>query len=167
MKLLSFAKNILLRKAKPEVSAGTQFGAIPYRIIDGRVVFLMVTSRRSANWVFPKGSVIPGLSPAQSAAQEALEEAGVRGVIAPEPIGQYMHPHNNPNEGLVNVQLFPLLVTNQDDQWDEEPQRFRHWALLPQVRRLLASKEAAKMAVELNRRILMGDYTPGNSRITE
>lgn len=166
MSLVRIARKLLFPPAAAPEPSGTQFGAIPYRIVEGHVVFLMVTSRRSANWVFPKGSAMDGLTPWETAAEEAFEEAGVRGEIEREPIGSYLHPRNNDPSGLVRIELYPLLVTDQLDDWREEAQRFRHWALLPQVRRLLASKEAARVASDLHRRMVSSGYPPGNSRIS-
>jgi 8-oxo-dGTP pyrophosphatase MutT (NUDIX family) len=42
------------------------------------IEFLLVQTR-GGRWIFPKGGVEPGLTPAQSAALEAFEEAGVHG----------------------------------------------------------------------------------------
>ena len=154
--LLNLARK-LIRPAVPESYVlGEQAGAIPYRIVDGQVVFLMITSRRSANWVFPKGSIEKGQTPTDTVAQEAFEEAGVRGEIADGPVGAYLHPRNDEEESMVRVLLYPMHVTEQLDVWPEEPQRFRHWALLPQVRSLMASRRAARIAAEFNRRILSG-----------
>ena len=166
MSLIRFARNLLLPTPAASQPSGTQFGAIPYRIVEGHVVFLMVTSRRSANWVFPKGSAMEGLTPWVTAAEEAFEEAGVRGEIEHEPVGSYLNPRNDDPASLVRIELYPLLVTEQLDDWREEAQRFRHWALLPQVRRLLASKEAARVAADLHRRIVTSGQVPGSSRIS-
>ncbi len=35
-----------------------QFGAIPYTVVRGQAVFLIITSRRSGRWIFPKGAPI-------------------------------------------------------------------------------------------------------------
>lgn len=164
MAFIQFAKRLLTSPSTGEETAGTQYGAIPFRVVEGQVVFLMITSRRSANWVFPKGSHAKGMTPWETAAEEAFEEAGVRGEIGEAPIGFYVHTRNNGDADLVRIQLFPLLVTEQLDQWPEEAQRFRHWALLPQVKRLMASKRATRLAAELSRRILSGDYMPGSTR---
>ncbi len=165
MPLIQFAKK-LLRPLSGEMPEGTQYGAIPFRVVEGQVVFLMITSRRHANWVFPKGSIEKGQSPGETAQQEAFEEAGVRGSLGGTPIGSYLHPRNNDNADLFRVVLFPLHVTEQFDMWPEEPERFRHWALLPQVRSLMASRQAARLAAGLNRQILSGAYMPGSSRIS-
>lgn len=166
MPIVRLARKIISSIGDTDEPEGTQFGAIPYKIIDGKAVFLMITSRRSANWVFPKGSAIKGLSPSETAAQEAYEEAGVRGKIDKEPIGTYLHPRNKDPETLVEVHMFPLRVTEQLEDWPEIEERFRHWALMPEVRRLLASKDAVKIAADLNRRILFADQEPGKDSIS-
>lgn len=137
--------------------SGIQYGTIPYQIIDDRVVFLLITSRRSANWVFPKGSEIKGMSAKETAMQETFEEAGVRGDIADDPIGSYVHVGNSPDESLVEVRLFPMQVTEQLDEWPEKEERFRHWVVLSEARKLLASDYAAKLAVKLNRQYMFPD----------
>ncbi len=155
MSLTDFARRILPSERTSEKDAeGTQYGVIPYRIVEEQVVFLMITSRRSANWVFPKGSPIKGLSAVGTAAQEAWEEAGVKGEVEDEPIGHYVHPQNKDASLLDRVRLFPMLVTEQAESWPEEQERFRHWALLPQTRKLLASRQAARLAVDLHRRLV-------------
>ncbi len=55
--------------------------AVCYRLRHGAIEFLLVQTRRSRRWTFPKGSAEPGLSHAQAAAMEAFEEAGVHGRI--------------------------------------------------------------------------------------
>ena len=54
-----------------------QSGAVPFRIRDGAIEVLLITSQTSGHWIIPKGIVEPELSSAASAAQEAYEEAGV------------------------------------------------------------------------------------------
>src|ERR1700722_18204730 len=66
-----------------------QVAAVCYRIHDDRLEFLLVQTRRGGRWIFPKGGVEPGLTRSQSAALEALEEAGVHGSIEEAPFSQY------------------------------------------------------------------------------
>jgi 8-oxo-dGTP pyrophosphatase MutT (NUDIX family) len=116
-----------------------QFGAIPYRHVDGEIVFLIITSRGTGKWIFPKGGLIEGLSPAESAAQEAYEEAGVRGNIGAQPVGNYSTLKTRSGvETLVPVQMYPLVVAEQLDDWPEKSQRRRHWVTLGEARRLLS-----------------------------
>ena len=129
------------RRALPTPNgAEPQAGAIPYVVQDGVVTFLVVTSRRTGRWVFPKGGLMTGLTAAQSAAQEALEEAGVEGEVAAEAIGGYSDKKLRAGRFLdTSVAMFPLRVTRQLDAWKEMRQRRRHWATLPELRRLLTT----------------------------
>lgn len=130
--------------------ATRQSGALPYAIVENRVVFLLVTSRRTGRWIFPKGSISTGMSAWDSAAKEALEEAGVTGEIGIEPIGRYQ---NSDKGMLVDVDLYPLRVDAQHDTWDEMDQRLRHWALLAETRRLLADRSLSRLAETLHRQL--------------
>ena len=58
--------------------ARQQVAAICYRHGKRELQFLLVQTRNQ-RWIFPKGGAEPGLTHAQSAALEALEEAGVHG----------------------------------------------------------------------------------------
>ncbi|MBF0679343.1 MAG: NUDIX hydrolase [Devosia sp.] len=131
-----------------------QAGALPYAIVDGRVAFLLITSRRSGKWIFPKGAIEPETTPWDSAAMEALEEAGVSGEIATTPIGSYRTGIGSDGASLVDVDLYPLKVTQQHDTWREDGQRLRHWATVSEAQRLLADRSLARLAVRLNAQLL-------------
>lgn len=135
-----------------ETAAGSrQSGAIPYVLREGRVVFLLVTSRRTGRWIFPKGSIVSGMTAWDSAAKEALEEAGVTGVIESEPLGSYRISDKGQ---LVDIDLYPLRVENQLESWDEMDQRSRHWVLLAEAKRLLADRALTRIADRLYRRLM-------------
>jgi 8-oxo-dGTP pyrophosphatase MutT (NUDIX family) len=142
-----------LRHWSPVVEAvpgPRQSGALPYTVIDGRVVFLLVTSRRTGRWIFPKGSISTGMTAWDSAAKEAFEEAGVIGEIGTEPVGTYQ----NTDKGLlVDIDLYPLKVGEQFDSWDEMDQRLRHWVLLAEARRLLADRSLVRIVESLHRQL--------------
>jgi hypothetical protein len=95
------------------------------------------------------------MTPWESAAVEALEEAGVTGQISTEPVGSYRSSAAN-GSALIDVDLYPLRVENQLDIWKEMDQRLRHWAVLPEARRLLndpaLSRLAAKVQTQLRAR---------------
>ncbi|WEJ59893.1 NUDIX hydrolase [Devosia sp. FJ2-5-3] len=138
-----------------ETSSGLrQAGALPYSIVDGRMAFLLITSRRSGKWIFPKGAIEPETTPWDSAAMEALEEAGVSGEISSTPIGSYRTGIGSDGASLVDVDLYPLKVLRQHDNWREEGQRLRHWATLSEAQRLLADRSLARLAVRLNAQLL-------------
>jgi len=131
-----------------------QAGALPYSLVEGQVVFLLVTSRHSGRWIFPKGQLVKSLTPWESAAQEAFEEAGVSGEIAETPIGSYRTALSDAEHSLAQVDLFPLRVTTQHDDWPEKAERHRHWALLADTRRLLARRRPAALAEQLSLQVL-------------
>jgi predicted phosphate transport protein (TIGR00153 family) len=107
-----------------------QYGVLAYDIADdGEPRFLLITSRRTKRWIIPRGNPIPGLSPAQSAAQEAYEEAGITGLISPEEIGTYQYTKRRADRTTViaNVHVFPLRSTIQSGRWPERDQRDWKW----------------------------------------
>jgi 8-oxo-dGTP pyrophosphatase MutT (NUDIX family) len=55
-----------------------QFDCLPWRTLEGRLEIMLITSRGTGRWVLPKGWPMVGVSGPESAAQEALEEAGIR-----------------------------------------------------------------------------------------
>ena len=140
----------LFRSPAEQGSAGLQFGAIPYRHVDGEIVFLMITSRRTGKWIFPKGGLIEGLAPAESAAREAYEEAGVRGRVGTAPVGDYSTlKARSGSETLVSVAMYPLEVDVQLDAWPEKSERRRHWVTLADARRLLSEPGLVALAEKI------------------
>jgi len=105
-----------------------QYGVIPYRRGD-EIEILLITSRETRRWVVPRGNPIPGLSPPESAAQEAFEEAGVRGTVAEQPLGTYRYDKRRASGAIEEalVELFPLRVDEALDHWPEQGQRARCW----------------------------------------
>lgn len=127
-----------------------QVGALPYAFVDGRIAILLVTSRRSGRWIFPKGAIEPDLTPWDSAALEALEEAGVVGEVEETPIGRYRAIAGPNSSKLTDIDLYPLLVTEQLDTWKERGQRLRHWVTVREARRLLAHRELADLVTRFH-----------------
>ncbi|MGV3651832.1 MAG: NUDIX hydrolase [Devosia sp.] len=147
----------------PQEPAGPQFGALPYTVRDGQLIVLLVTSRGRGKWIFPKGGHIVGMTPWESAAREAYEEAGVEGEIEQVPIGSYFLPVTAERPKPVEVQIFPLRVTHQREDWKEQGQRYRHWAVLAEARRLITHDGLADVAVALAQRELgRGRAQPAN-----
>ncbi len=71
---------------------GRQVAALCWRPSSKRnsqIEVLLVTSLNSKRWILPKGWLEPELSPAENAAREAFEEAGVTGKVSPQPVGAY------------------------------------------------------------------------------
>jgi 8-oxo-dGTP pyrophosphatase MutT (NUDIX family) len=66
-----------------------QVAAVCYRLRGTTIEFLLVQTRGSGRWTFPKGGVEAGLTHAQLAALEAFEEAGVHGRMEEESFARY------------------------------------------------------------------------------
>jgi len=67
----------------PAAPAPSHAGGVVVRQDGDRPRFLLVRARRDpAQWVFPKGHVEPGETPADAAVREVREEAGVRARVA-------------------------------------------------------------------------------------
>lgn len=73
-----------------KISECEQVAAVCYRLRRGTIEFLLVQTRGSKRWTFPKGSAEPGLSHAEAAAIEAFEEAGVHGRIEEASFTRYV-----------------------------------------------------------------------------
>jgi 8-oxo-dGTP pyrophosphatase MutT (NUDIX family) len=151
--LRHWTDRLALRTGQPDIAR--QAGAIPFTVVQGHLVFLIITSRRSGRWIFPKGAPIEGLSPWQVAMQEAFEEAGVAGDIYTQPIGSYRTMKMLAlRRAIIEVDMYPLRVTRQFDNWPEMKSRHRHWVILPEARRLLSEPRLSELALLLSRRVL-------------
>jgi 8-oxo-dGTP pyrophosphatase MutT (NUDIX family) len=108
----------------------TQYGVLPVRRSpDGGVEVLLITSRDTRRWVVPRGNPISGKGPAESAAQEAYEEAGIIGPVEPAAIGRYSYEKRRRLGMTVPavVHLYRMDVAEEQDDWPEKGQRERRW----------------------------------------
>ncbi len=97
-----------------------QAAALPVK--DGQVC--LVTSRNGKRWVAPKGCMEPGKTAGEIALQEAWEEAGLVGVLEPDPVGSYFYE----KDGFTcHVIVFVMQVTDEAASWPEESFRERRW----------------------------------------
>lgn len=102
-----------------------QSSVVPFRVHEGQPEILLVTSSKNRHWVVPKGIKDPGLSPQDSAAKEAFEEAGIEGDVLDQPLGSYDYAKWG---ATCTVEVFPMRVTGvlSQDAW-EESHRQRQW----------------------------------------
>lgn len=97
----------------------------------GREVVLVRTFQRH-HWIIPKGWPMKNLTLAESAAQEAWEEAGVRGHVGKDPIGAFTYTKVR-KSGLpvqCRPQIFLLEVAEVHDLYPEAAKRERQWVSL-------------------------------------
>lgn len=142
-----FKQKGLALSPKSKYDVRTQFGAICYRIANGKVQILLVTSRRSRLWIVPKGWPMDGKTPAQSAAIEAWEEAGAIGVESDSCVGLYSYTKRAvKGENLpVVVSLFPVKVKRTTKDFPESHQRKRKWVSPKKASNMVSDPELGKI----------------------
>jgi len=130
----------------------TQSAVIPYRVDDdGQRAFLVIGSSKKHHWVVPKGIKDPGLSPQQSAAKEAWEEAGIRGEVSDELLGHYKVEKWGA-ECSVDVYAMRVSEIVDEDTW-EENHRQRHWLSAKKAAASLKQPELGAMLLDLAARL--------------
>jgi len=135
-----------MKKSKrPPGEIRAQIAAMPVRrLAGGAPEVMLVTSRTTQRWIVPKGWPIKGLTPAEAAAREAFEEAGVIGRILPEPAGRYTYwKRMSDHFILCDVTLYLLEVDRQLDTWPEQAQRRSQWFSLDDAADLVDEPELA------------------------
>ncbi len=123
-----------------------QVGVLPYRVVDGAVECMLITSRTSRRWIVPKGHIEPGLTPRETARFEAFEEAGLTGAIGRRSIGSYVYTKRDDKGGdICRVRVYPMEVVHEADDFPEAKQRDRAWYGPEEAERAVDQKELGKL----------------------
>ncbi|MDZ7964789.1 MAG: NUDIX hydrolase [Nostoc sp. DedSLP03] len=101
-----------------------QSGVIPYRVNNGKVEILLITTRDFQHWVIPKGDIPNGMSPPDSAAKEAWEEAGIIGQVDANELGTYKYRKQGK---IYCVKMYLLSVDMLSEDYPEVSKRKRQW----------------------------------------
>jgi 8-oxo-dGTP pyrophosphatase MutT (NUDIX family) len=135
-----------LRGGKTDVRG--QFAALCWRRdAQGEIEVCLITSRRTKHWIVPKGWPMHKQTPAEAAATEAWEEAGLTGHPVDRCLGvfSYVKPLSKRTTPVV-VMVYPLEVLQTASDWPERAERKRKWFPL--------RKAASKLAEPALRRIV-------------
>ena len=111
-------------------SVGTQHAALCFRTdARGATEILLITSRDTGRWVIPKGWPVPRLDAAASAAQEAWEEAGVKGRVHDTCLGLYSYGKVLDGDTVLPtvVTVHPVEVDKLAKSYPERGARRRKW----------------------------------------
>ncbi len=124
-----------------------QVAALPVRVAsDGTLEALLITTRETHRWVIPKGWVPKGTRPHKAAEWEALEEAGVEGVIDPEPLGSFTYLKRLKIRSVpIEVTVYVLKVTRQRRRWQETRDRQRRWVPLQDAPEVVEEPDLAEL----------------------
>ncbi|WP_158971685.1 NUDIX hydrolase [Chachezhania sediminis] len=112
-----------------------QYGVLPYVKRGSRPQLVLITSRTSGAWIFPKGKRIPGKGRRGSALQEAFEEAGLVGRLDKRIAFRRVILRSG---GKIDLTLYVLRVDKVLKRWPEQKQRDR----------ILVSPERAEKLVD-------------------
>lgn len=102
----------------------TKSAVIPYRLNEGKLEILLVTSIRKKNWIVPKGYIEFNLTPFESAKKEAYEEAGVVGSNETVEVGQFIADKKNRKE---LIKVYTMEVDEELNDYPEKNLRKRKW----------------------------------------
>ncbi|WOI55041.1 NUDIX hydrolase [Palleronia sp. LCG004] len=155
--------NSILPAARPLrlMSAGkrdvrTQFGALCWRMRNGKLQVALVTTRRTRRWIVPKGWPIEGATPAMAAATEAFEEAGVEGAVSEQCLGIFTYTKEMDGDDLpCVVAVFPIKVKKVHKVWPEKAERTRRWATPKKAARLVQEPELQQMLARFDPKMLL------------
>lgn len=124
-----------------------QSSVIPWRRNNGMLQVLVIASSKNQHLVIPKGIHDPGLSPQESAAKEAQEEAGIAGQISEKPVGTYQYAKW---DSTCHVAVYAMQVTGllPDDAWPES-HRGREWLPVETAAARVANPDVGQLILKL------------------
>lgn len=136
-----------------------QHAALPWRVTDGVLEILLITTLRTRRWIVPKGWPADEAAAHECAAREALEEAGVSGEIGEKPIGSFRYiKQRKAGDGVpCRVEVFALEVMAQRRVWPEKNLRELRWCCVadalalvgePGLRQVIAKFAQIKLAAK-------------------
>ncbi|XP_013647516.2 nudix hydrolase 13, mitochondrial isoform X1 [Brassica napus] len=117
-------------------------GCIPYRLVkdeedssadlENKLEVLMVSSPNRHDLVFPKGGWEDDETVLEAASREAMEEAGVKGILREDPLGVWEFRSKSSCEeaeccGGCKGYMFALEVKEELAAWPEQENRERRW----------------------------------------
>lgn len=132
----------------------TQFAALPFRVKKkGDVEVMLISSLDTGRWIIPKGWPMDGMRPAEAAAQEAWEEAGLRGRVHGSVLGLYSYSKWLDEELSIPcvVLVFPMEVSQVDEVFPEAGQRKIKW---------MSRKKAAQRVEEAELKQMIENFDP-------
>lgn len=129
-----------------------QVAALCYRYKNDKIQVCLVTTRNTGRWIIPRGWPTHKHTPADGAAIEAYEEAGVRGKAHPVSIGAYSYDKPIEDEETpVMVVVYAIAIEKTLRDWPEKGQRKRKW---------MSRKKAAENLTEAGLRQIVATFDP-------
>lgn len=133
----------------------TQFAALCHRRAKkGELQILVLTSRDTGRWVIPKGWPMGNKAAHVVAETEALEEAGVKGIVEHDALGSFSYGKAMP-EGLVlpcEVVVHALEVTGTVEDFKEKGERRLEWVSAQEAAARVAEPGLKKIILAFEKR---------------
>ncbi len=136
----------------PTRSKKYQYACLPFKVVDGEPLVMLITSRETRRWIIPKGRPEKGRKAWEVAAQEAYEEAGLIGRISDRAIGAFPSTKRLVS-GLdvpVTVRVFLFDVVEELEFWPEQAERERRWASPGEAALLVSEAQLAQLILEFS-----------------
>ncbi len=119
----SVAKQLPLKlRSGHKTDVRAQFAALCWRMKNDKLQICLITSRTRKRWIIPKGWPMHKQTPANTAATEAFEEAGLSGrsrLISVSGSSATVKPQEVGNAPVVTM-VYPLQVTQCAQDWPEK-----------------------------------------------
>jgi 8-oxo-dGTP pyrophosphatase MutT (NUDIX family) len=125
-----------------------QAAAVPFRCGPSGPEFLLITSRGRGDWIFPKGIVEAGETPAMTAAKEAGEESGIAGAVEGPAFASYAETRRQARR---EVEVFLFRYQGDLPRWDEGRFRRRRWCGFEEATALIRRRELAEILARAHR----------------
>jgi 8-oxo-dGTP pyrophosphatase MutT (NUDIX family) len=146
-----------------------QVAALPWRRdANGALLVMLITSRTNGKWMLPKGWPMSGLTDAEAARREALEEAGIEGEVTPVSIGSYRYIKlfNDGTSLPGEAYIYALAVSRERGDWKEKGQRRRQWVAAEQAASMVHEPDLSRFLAALAAgSILLPDETLPQSSV--
>ena len=124
-----------------------RIGALPYIIRNGKVHVVLVTNSSGTRWIVPKGQPEPDMTRQDVAVMEAVEEAGVIGILE-----HGIKSQCKLRDGRT-LHLYPVKVSTLLKKWPESTVRKRELLPLKEAVSRITDKALAKCVERLAARL--------------
>jgi 8-oxo-dGTP pyrophosphatase MutT (NUDIX family) len=117
---------------------------------------LVITSRDTGRWVIPKGWPMDGKMSHEAAAQEAWEEAGVKGQASEQSIGCYSYQKGMDHGMKVpcRVQVYPVVVFEMAKRFKEKGVRKLEWVNFSEAADRVIEPELKELILRFEQQLL-------------
>ena len=130
---------------------------IPYRISNGSIELLLITSIKKQKWIFPKGFIEFNLSAFESAKKEAYEEAGVIGENETVELGSFELKKKNSSS---YVKIFSMEVTKELKDYPEKNLRRRKWFTVKEALENIENSDIKNFVNKLEMKVKPANHNP-------